>query len=73
VESQTGFSNSRDPHLPNRLRGYGAQNSRPGVSNSLVNESAVETRRLADRIEVLAQMNEIDREGRGNTGGDPLD
>ena len=80
LESQAGFNNSRDTHLPNRLRGYGAQNSRPGVSNSLVNESAVEARRLADRIEVLAQMNEIDREGRRNSGGsvgggmgDPLD
>jgi hypothetical protein len=35
--------------------------TRPGGSN-LVNESAVEARRLADRLEVLERMNEVSRE-----------
>lgn len=40
--SRTGFTH--------RLRDYGIQMSPPGVSNFLVNESAVEARRLADYL-----------------------
>ena len=81
--SRTGLNNNnnvRDLHLRHRLRGYGIQMTRPGVSNSLVNESAVEARRLADRLEVLERMNEVSREDRRDNGssiggalGDSLD
>jgi len=69
MESRTGFNNNRDLYLRHRLRGYGAQMSRPGASNSLVSESAVEARRRADRIEVLERMNDAGREVRRNDGG----
>ena len=69
--SRTGFSsnnNSRSLHLRNRLGGYyPTQMTRPGVSNSLVNESAVEARRLADRLEVLERMDEVSREESGSS------
>ena len=78
--SRAGFNNGRDLHLRNRLRGYGTQMTRPGASNSLVNESAIEARRLADRLEVLGRMNEVSREDRRDSGnsisgplGDSLD
>ena len=78
--SRTGFNNtnnSRDPHLRHRLRGYGTQMTRPGASNSLVSESAVEARRVADRLEVLERMNEVSREDSGSSIsgglGDSLD
>ena len=72
--SRTGYnsnSNSRDLHLRHRLRGYGTQMTRPGASNSLANESAVEARRLADRLEVLERLNEVSRgdSGSGVGGG----
>ena len=35
--------------------------TRPGASNSLVNEGAVEARRLADRLEVLESMEAVSR------------
>ena len=72
VGSRTGFNNNnngRDLHLRHRLRGYGSQMTRPGASNSLVNESAVEARRLADRLEVLERMTEVSREDGGNISG----
>ena len=68
--SRTGLNNnnnSRDFHLRHRLRGYGIQMTRPGASNSLVNESAVEARRLADRLEVLERMNEVSPEDSGSS------
>jgi hypothetical protein len=68
--SRTGFNNnnnSRDLHLRHRLRGYGSQMTRPGASNSLVNESAAEARRLADRLEVLERMNEATQEDGGSS------
>jgi hypothetical protein len=76
--SRTGFNNNnnnRDLHLRHRLRSYGTQIIRPVASNSLVNESAVEARRLADRLEVLDRMNEVSREDSNISGalGDSLD
>ena len=73
--SRTGFNNnnnSRDLQLRHRLRGYGGQMTRPGASNSLVNESAAEARRLADRLEVLERMNEVTREDSGSSIGGAL-
>jgi hypothetical protein len=65
AESQNN-NHLRDLYLRHRLR---AQMTRPGVSNSLVNESAAEARRRADRLEVLERMNEDSREDRRNNGG----
>ena len=78
VGLRTGFNNnnnSRDLHLRHRLRGYGSQMTRPGASNSLVNESAIEARRLADRLEVLERMSEASRDSSisGALGGDLFD
>ena len=71
AESQNN-NHLRDLYLRHRLR---AQMTRPGVSNSLVNESAAEARRRADRLEVLERMNEDGREDRRGSGavGDSLD
>jgi hypothetical protein len=43
--------------------------TRPGVSKSLVNKSAVEARRRADRLEVLERMSEGSRKDRRISGG----
>ena len=73
AESRTGFNtNMRDLFLRHRLRAYGAQTTRPGTSNSLVNESAAEARRRVDRLEVLERMNEVSREDRRNNGDGAL-
>ena len=66
VETRTGNISSGDLYFRHRLR---VQMARPGASNSLVNESAVEARRRADRVEVLERMNEVGREDWRNNGG----
>jgi hypothetical protein len=43
--------------------------TRPGVSNSLVNESAVEARGLAVRLEVLESMDEVSRDSGSSIDG----
>ena len=65
-ESRPSFNNHvRDVYLRHRLR---AQMTRPGASNSLVNESAAEARRRADRLEVLERMSEGREDRRNNSG-----
>ena len=68
AESRPGLNNNRDLYPRYRVR---AQMTRPGASNSLVNESAAEVRRRADRIEVLERMSEVNREDRGSNDNSP--